>query len=378
MPSGYVVRKNEYFDSVFLMGINKRLSAIPGVEQTAVLMGTEANKRLLADLGMSGGELEAARANDLIVAVVAETMQVVHHVIGSFDAVLQDLAAGIKSSDVRTLSAALDRKPASNLVVLSISGEFVAAEARRALESNLSVFIFSSNVPIEEELELKQLGHERNLLVMGPDCGTSILNGVGIGFTNAVRRGSIGAVGPSGTGLQEFTSQVHNAGAGISHAIGTGSNDLSDAIGGLTTLAAIQRLDADTATGVIAIIAKPPGQKTLARLEAEARKLTKPVVGCFLGQQGVDGDGGAFRWASTIDEAARLALDASNIDPTEISHDVAPGSIPAPEDVRATWSDAAAVPARDLRRRDLLLSGAAHLAGGEDACLFKWTNTGEV
>ncbi len=153
---------------------------------------------------------------------------------------------------------------------------YVGDEAHRALEAGLHVFIFSSNVPVRQELELKKLARSRDLLVMGPDCGTSILQGIGIGFANHVRRGPIGVVGPSGTGLQEFTSQVHNAGGGISHAIGTGSRDLSDAIGGLTTLAALQMLQDDPGTEVIAIVAKPPGSKTLQSLVEYAQKLTKP------------------------------------------------------------------------------------------------------
>jgi succinyl-CoA synthetase alpha subunit len=338
MPSGYVIRKNEYFDSVFLMGINKRLSAYSGVEQTAVLMGTEANKRLLADIGIAGADIEAAQANDLVVAVVAETGKIVREVIDSFDDILGDLAAGSRTSDVHTIAAAFDRKPNANLVVFSIPGEFVANEARKALATGLNVFIFSSNVPMEQELALKQLGRERNLLVMGPDCGTSILNGIGIGFANAVRRGPIGAVGPSGTGLQEFTSQIHNAGAGISHAIGTGGNDLSEAIGGLTTIAALQRLEADPQTEVIAIIAKPPGKKTLAKLEDEAGKLTKPLIGCFLGiPKETDSESGVFQWASTIDEAAANALSAAGIQPGESIGGGARLSKKDPGAIRAAW-----------------------------------------
>jgi succinyl-CoA synthetase alpha subunit len=314
MPSGFVIRKNAYYDSVFLMGINKRLSEFSGVEQTAVLMGTEANKRLLTDIGITGTEIETALANDLIVAVVAETSEIVNEVIDNFDGTLRKLVAGTRSSDVHTLSAAIERKSEANLAVFSIPGDYVANEARSALENDLNVFIFSSNVPLEQELELKQIGHDRNLLVMGPDCGTSIINGTGIGFANAVRRGTIGVVGPSGTGLQEFTCLVHNAGGGISHAIGTGSNDLSDKIGGLTTLAAMQALESDPQTEVIAIIAKPPETKTLAALISRAETFEKPMIGCFLGS---DKDSAShyapIEWAYTIDDAAALALKVGQV-----------------------------------------------------------------
>jgi len=173
----------------------------------------------------------------------------------------------------------------------------------------LNLFIFSSNVPIEEERKLKELAAEKKLLVMGPDCGTSILNGIGIGFANKVNRGVFGAIGPSGTGLQEFTSQIHNAGYGISHAIGTGSRDLSDEIGGITTIHALDTLEADPQTKVVSIIAKPPGGKTLKRLLARLKICSKPIVGCFIGARIDSFEGGdALTWVPTIDDAVLAAI----------------------------------------------------------------------
>ena len=339
MAAGFKIRKREYYDSVFLMGVNKRLAESPGVDQTAVLMGTEANKRLLQEMGITGAEIESATPNDLIVAVIAESESAVREAIDSLDGVLKTMTAGTRTSGVRTLDAALEKKPGANLAVFSIPGEYAGDEARKALNAGLNVFIFSSNVPVEQELELKLLGRSRGLLVMGPDCGTSILHGVGIGFANHVRRGAIGVVGPSGTGLQEFTSQVHNAGGGISHAIGTGSKDLSDAIGGLTTFGALQMLEGDQGTGVIAIVAKPPGSETLHALLQQAKPLTKPLIGCFLGIDNVSfNDAESIQWALTIDDAVSLALGAAGIEPAsaqdsgEAKDEASVGSI------RASWS----------------------------------------
>ncbi len=339
MASGFVIRKNQYYDSVFLMGINKILSEAPGVEQTTVLIGTEANKRLLADIGVADPEIDAADPNDLIVAVIAESTAVVEDVINGFDETLKAMVARSPVSNIRTLEAGISHRPDANLAVFSIPGEYVADEARKALESGLNVFIFSSNVPLEEELELKQIGKANSLLVMGPDCGTSIIRGLGIGFTNAVRRGTIGVLGPSGTGLQEFTSQVHNSGGGISHAIGTGGNDLSDRIGGLTTLAAMQVLEADPQTEVIAIIAKPPGAKTLASLVGQAKRFTKPLIGCFLGT----GKESArkyepIQWSYTIDDAVELALRAVHVVPKEAAELEAGWGRKLVEAARAGWS----------------------------------------
>jgi FdrA protein len=309
MAIGFVIRKNQYYDSVFLMGVNKRLSQTKGVLQTAVLMASEKNKQLLADIGIHGDQIETAKPNDLIVAVIAENQQVVNTVLGGLDQALLVLEEKVPASHLRTLDDGLTKKPHANLAVLTIPGEYVFREAKKALDVGLNLFIFSSNVSIEEERRLKKLAAEKKLIVMGPDCGTSILGGVGIGFSNVVKRGAFGAIGPSGTGLQEFTSQIHNAGFGISHAIGTGSHDLSDEIGGITTFQALDALEADPQTKIITIIAKPPGVKTLECLIARLKLCSKPVVSCFLGARmdSFEG-GGALTWATTIDDAVLEAI----------------------------------------------------------------------
>jgi FdrA protein len=309
MPSGFVIRKNQYYDSLFLMGVNKRLSEVKGVQQTAVLMGSEKNKGLLFDVGIKDPQIDAAQPNDLIVAVIAETVTIVDDVLERLDEWLQVSLESAPISDLRTFEEGLARKPAANLAVISIPGEYAGREARKALEARMNVFVFSSNISVEEELELKQFAAQQGLLVMGPDCGTSLIGGVGIGFANAVRKGCIGAIGAAGTGLQEFTSQVHNAGLGIAHAIGTGSHDLSDKIGGLTAFAALEALEADPQTEIIAMISKPPGARTLERLFERLKVCRKPVIGCFLGMpsEAISASEN-FQLACTIDEAVQFAI----------------------------------------------------------------------
>jgi len=333
MASGYAIRRNRYYDSVFLMGVNQRLAQAEGVRQTAVLMASETNKVLLAEIGIEGDELRLAGPNDLVVAVVAETPAIVEAVLAGLDAALTTVQAATPVSDRRTLEDGLVTLPAANLAVLTIPGSYVAREAEKALEAGLNLFIFSSNVPVEEELRLKQAAGERGLLVMGPDCGTSLVNGIGLGFANAVRRGSIGAIGPSGTGLQEFTCLVHHAGAGISHAIGTGSHDLSDAIGGITTFAALDRLEADPRTEAVAIIAKPAGAATRARLVERLEACTKPVVVCLLGAE-PPSNPGRLVWARTIDEAAEAACRFGR-EPDDFAPPAPPSPLPAAGDVSA-------------------------------------------
>jgi FdrA protein len=337
MASGYAVRPNRYYDSVFLMGVNQRLARLPGVRQTAVLMASERNKELLAEIGIEGNEVRAAGANDLIVAVIADSPAIVERALAGLDEALQTVQAGTALSDLHTFEDGLRAEPGANLALLTIPGGYVYREARLALEAGLNVFIFSSNVPVEDELRLKQLARARNLLVMGPDCGTSIVNGVGLGFANAVRRGTIGAIGPAGTGLQEFTCQIHHAGLGISHAIGTGSHDLSDIVGGITSLTALERLEADPRTEVIAIVAKPAGLTTQALLVERMQSCKKPVVACVLGSTGPRPAEAEIVWAKTIDDAAEAAIRLSG-------RRHAPAAAASPEglravgQIRATWS----------------------------------------
>jgi len=222
----FLIRKNQYYDSVFLMGINKGLLGVPGVIESAVLMGTENNKKLLKDIHIVNDEINQSSANDLIVAVIAETESSAVDAFAKLDVLLVNPDSQSAEVKVRTQSDGLRKLPTANLAVISVPGEFAAREAKNALENDLSVFLFSSNVPVLDEIKLKHLAREKNLLLMGPDCGTSIIGGKGIGFANRVRRGPVGVIGPSGTGIQEFTCLIHNSGLGISHAIGTGTRDL--------------------------------------------------------------------------------------------------------------------------------------------------------
>lgn len=339
MPSGFIIRKNQYYDSVFLMGISKRISDVPGVGQNAVLMGSETNKGLLADIGIRDVQIDSAQPNDLIVAVIADTPHLVNEVLGKLDEYLQGGVQVATASNPHSFEEGLAQKPNANLAVISVPGEYAAREARKALEAGLNVFLFSDNVSMEDELALKQFAAGKNLLVMGPDCGTSLIGGVGIGFANVVRKGSIGAIGAAGTGLQEFTSQIHNAGCGISHAIGTGGHDLSDSIGGLTTFAALDALEADPATKVIVVVSKPPGAKTLARLTERFKTCTKPVVGCFLGARAdLQKANTNFQRASTIDDAVRFAIKLAGGETDSNKTDFTPEELEWMTREKSAWS----------------------------------------
>ena len=173
--------------------------------------------------------------------------------------------------------------PDINIAIISVPGNHAAREARQALERGVHVFLFSDNVSISEEVQLKQLAREKHLLVMGPDCGTAIINGVGLGFANAVRRGPIGIVGASGTGIQEISTQLDHLGVGISHAIGTGGRDLTAEVGGITMLMGLNMLAEDDMTNVIVLTSKPPATEVAEKIMTVAKACGKPVVINFLG-----------------------------------------------------------------------------------------------
>jgi succinyl-CoA synthetase alpha subunit len=327
MATGYVIRKNQYYDSVFLMRVARTLSDEAGVQQCAVLMATDANKELLLELGFRAPEVTAASPNDLVVAIQAEDATLIDRLLGEMDARLTGGSKVDKSSIYRSIEDASLAYPQSNLVVISVPGAYAAREAHKALDQGKHVFLFSDNVPLDQEVELKQVAKARRRLVMGPDCGTSLIGGIGVGFANRVRQGPVGVVGASGTGIQEFTSLIHQAGSGISHAIGTGSHDLSDAVGGITTMMGMDILEADPSTQVITLISKPSGAKTLATLKERIQRCRKPIIGCLLGLDISLEWGSNFHQVKTIDQAVEQALTSTG------SRQAAGNLHPAPADL---------------------------------------------
>ncbi|HUL63748.1 MAG TPA: hypothetical protein VLW55_03950 [Burkholderiaceae bacterium] len=278
-------------------------------------MATEANRKALAGMGYGDDghdqDFAAAGPNDLVLAIEGETAAI-DSVIARADCYFargSGPAAGVDvAPEPRSIAQALAERPDCSVAVISVPGEHAAREARAALAAGLHVFIFSSNVSVEDERALKSEARDCGLVVMGPDCGTAYLGGAGIGFANAVRRGPIGIVAASGTGMQEFASLVHRAGSGISSGIGTGSRDLTDAIGGVSTMAGLDALEADPSTRVIALVSKPAGVATTDALAQRIARCAKPVVACLLGAD--SGDSDALRSVSSIDEAVCSALRA--------------------------------------------------------------------
>lgn len=254
------VYPNLYKDSVALMAISAALTNVAGIEAASVVMATDSNRENLRNAGLADDG--AARPNDLLVAVRGDEAAC-EQALELADRLLAEQPSAAGSSGVlqeqppTSVHTAVTRDPSVSLALVSVPGPYAAAEALKALALGLDVMLFSDNVPVEHEVEIKRYAAAHKRLVMGPDCGTALVNGIPLGFANAVRRGRIGVVGASGTGMQEITCRVHQHGEGVSQALGTGGHDLSADVGDISTLHALQLLDEDEATDVVVLVSKP-------------------------------------------------------------------------------------------------------------------------
>ena len=303
------VHRGFYLDSVALMRHSRAIAGMAGVEEAALMMATPANRDIIAAAGLLGREGEAAESGDLIVAIRVTGGEHADAALAAADRLLEARATtgGDSAWRPRTIRGAVRVMPDANLALISVPGEFAAAEARKAIRRGLHVMIFSDNVSVADEVALKTEARGRGLLVMGPDCGTAILNGVPLAFANMVPGGGTGIVGASGTGIQEVSSLIARHGGGISHAIGVGGRDLGEAVGGITTLMAIDMLDADPATDHIVVISKPAAPAVAASIARRIGDSEKPFTVCFIGAGKIALPANA-RPAATLKAAAESAL----------------------------------------------------------------------
>lgn len=309
-----IVKPNKYFDSVTLMRISGQVSTIAGVNDVMVGMGTDLNKESLERLNLLTEEARTASPNDLLIGLRVENESVLEMIIKQIEELLGSRNKGdgggtdAKKEQPRTIAAACAANPGYNLALISVPGSYAAREAREALRQGLHVFLFSDNVSLEDEIRLKDMANEKGLLLMGPDCGTSIINGIPLGFANRIRRGKIGIVGASGTGIQQVTTLIDRLGEGISQAIGTGGRDLSEQVGGRTALAALDALARDEETEVIVLISKPPAPSVAQKIADKAAQIKKPIVTCLLGTKDVSVAGDNIYICTNLEETALKAV----------------------------------------------------------------------
>lgn len=278
------VRHGAYADSVSLMQVSRRVGEVNGVTGALIAMATELNLDLLAGMGFDRVD---GTASDMVVAIRADDDDAVAAALAELDAALAASSGGASSVGFgdapppRTVrdAAALG----GDLALISTPGEHAYLEAVDALRAGLHVMLFSDNVSVAQEQALKAEAAEGGLLVMGPDAGTAIVSGVGLGFANVVAPGPVGIVAASGTGAQQLTCLLDDAGVGISHVLGVGGRDLTAEIGGASTRQALAALDADPATELIVLLSKPPDETVATAVRQAADALDTPVVVGLLG-----------------------------------------------------------------------------------------------
>ena len=307
-----IIKKDTYQDSVSLMLLSTKLQKMEGVKRATVMMATEANMAMFAAAGLLTDEVKAASPTDMAIVVDAADEAALKGALKATEEFLSGKAAaqaagGEAFATVRTQQAGIKSLPGANITLISTPGAFAAAEARKALDNGLHVFMFSDNVSLEEEVALKQKAVEKGLLMMGPDCGTAIIRNIPLGFANVIRKGRIGIVGASGTGIQEVTCLIDRAGEGITHALGTGGRDLSHEVQARTARLALGALMDDPSTEVVVMISKPPAKEVEELILGDLRKTQKPVVVMFLGSSRV-GTEGNITFTNSLQACAEAAV----------------------------------------------------------------------
>ncbi|QTJ37058.1 DUF1116 domain-containing protein [Dolosigranulum pigrum] len=308
------ILKNNYQDSINLMRLTKEINSLNQVNKSQIMMGTDANKEILQTSNLLTDEAKQAKPNDLIIVVDANNKSTIDEVMKKIDNSLSDLSTqknNLSTKEVSNLDDALEELPEANMGLFSIAGEYAVPEIKKALDKGLHVFSFTDNISLEDEVSLKKIAKEKGLLMMGPDCGTGIISGTPLAFTNAVKPGNIGIVAASGTGIQEVTTIIDRLGGGVLHAIGTGGRDLKGEIGAITTKEAIVGLENDDKVEVICLISKPPAKEVRDDVYKLLQSLSKPVVAIFLGENPESHEGNVYL-AHTLDEAARITVDLAN------------------------------------------------------------------
>jgi len=283
MAVKYLIRENAYYDSVTLMIITREAKKIEGVNEVIVGMGTELNKELAGNLNLLTPELGKITPNDFFISLDSVDNNIAKKTFALVDELLSKKKVESEDYQPSTFESALKYMPDANLVLISLPGKYAAREVKKALLNDKHVMLFSNNVTLEEEVKLKKLAKQRGLLMMGPDCGTAIINHVALAFANVIRKGPIGIVGASGTGIQEVTVMIDKLGSGISQAIGTGGRDLKAEVGGIMMIEGIKALQYEPLTEVIVLISKPPDKEVARKVLSILKEGEKPSVVCFIG-----------------------------------------------------------------------------------------------
>ena len=278
------LRPGAYADSVTLLQVSRTVQGLDGVVAAQVAMATALNVEVLTGMGF---DVPAeATTNDMVVALRLEDADALAAALAGVDRALRDAnrreAGPSEEAPPRTTGSAF-RRTSDAVALVSVPGPSAFVEAMDALEAGHDVMVFSDNVPLDQEIALKRVAAEAGLLVMGPDCGTAVVGGLGLGFANVVSPGPVGIVAASGTGCQQLLALLDHAGVGVASALGVGGRDLSAEVRGLATREAMRRLDEDPAVELIVMVSKPPADDVAAELREYAGTLATPVEYALLG-----------------------------------------------------------------------------------------------
>jgi len=315
LPVLNVVKRNLFRDSIQLMRLTEDVKKLDGVDDAVVAMGTDTNRRLLQDLGLISKETAAAGDGDLIMAVRvrqgfdgADVMQNVEKLVMAPPAA----SGGQRTTVLHSVSSAIERLGGANLAIVSVPGGQAFEPSMELLRNGINVHLFSDHVPPDQELKLKEFARSKGLLLMGPGAGTSIINGIGLGFANSVKKGDIGIVASAGTGIQEVSIMLDRIGLGVSAALGVGGTDVSEKVGGLMMKECLDVLEKDEGTKMLMIIAKTPKERVIHEVMSHVEKeTTKPVIACFLGLDAPSAKPGRMTYAKTLHSAVFRAARAS-------------------------------------------------------------------
>lgn len=304
------IRSGAYYDSVILMQLQRDLAALPGVLDAGVVMGTDANKDVLAQSELLSPQVNEAGSDDLVIVIRSEDQDSARAALAKVDELLTSRRRGGTDEEYRpqSLESAIQMLPEAQWILISVPGRYAAGVAREGLRLGKHIFLYSDNVTLEDEISLKKTAVGKGLMVMGPDCGTAIVNGIGLGFANKVRSGPIGMVAASGTGLQQVSARIHQMGGGLTHAFGTGGRDLSEPVNALTARQGVELLSRDENTKVIVLVSKPPSKTVADDLVELSRSTGKPVVVNFIGYETSIRRVDNVHFATTFDETAELAV----------------------------------------------------------------------
>ncbi len=307
------IEKGRYIDSLETLFATSVLVEQDGVKNGYVGVSNDSFKEEVIQAGLETRELANATDNDFVIIADCEDEASFTAAIRAVEEVFKaDESQEVEGTFVST-KAAVKKHPEANLCSVAVPGEYALSEVKKALNAGLHCVVFSNNVPLEDEREMKELAREKGLLCMGPDCGVANINGAALVLSSINNRGPFGICGASGTGIQHVAAIMHEAGSGVSQTIGTGGNDLKDPVGGIMMLMGIDALEADPKTEYIALISRKPGDAVFPKILDRVSKCKKPVVALFMGSDRATVEATGAIYASSLDDCALKCLELIGI-----------------------------------------------------------------